>query len=223
MPCCDTAPHHCSDQCEVVPHCEGCDRNIYLPCVCPIERRPTRLILKCWRHPRMGVMPADIGDALTSLGEPASVPHETPAEQKLRLCLAERRLETTHLLKAFGREMEPGEDKFDRVRENALRDVQMQGLRLFSWCDGTPMLNRSWTVYYWTLVYDPRIYALSDLALRECRRPRLHIVVRCDDNFSETSNIMRRRNEDLQTLNEAIDLEQCGLRVHATVAGVKRV
>ena len=163
-------------------------------------------------------MPPDLGGALTALGEPGSIPGETLAEQQLRLCLAERRLEVTRLLGLFDVRMERGDDTFDRAREDKLRELQCH-LPLFNWCDGTPILNRSWTVYYWTLVYDPRIFRLTSDALRECRRPRLYIVVRCDDNFSETSNIMRRRNADLQTLNQGLELESSGLCVHAHVAG----
>ena len=177
-PCCDACPQLCSNRCETVPSCEGCGRYVGLPCKCPAECRPSRVVYKCWRCPRLGQSsPTEISSALEDYGEPKRA-GETDEKAKLRLMLLERRLEVTYLLSTFGVDMPlPGaDDQWDQAREDRLRELQMD-IKCIMWFDGTPILNRSWTIHYWLFLYDPRKFALTSSALLECRRPREHIIV----------------------------------------------
>ena len=209
MPCCDTKPQYCSDRCEVVPYCEGCGVCAYLPCECEAIR-PQRQVWKCWRCPNLGRNKLEeVGAALEALGHAARLSSEDDRQQQLRLCRLERRLEVTHLLRMYDCSsdwLDDEHDECDRAREDKLRKLQ-SNFALLTWLDGSPILNRSWTVHYWLFYYDPRAFALSAAAVRESRRPRLHIVVRADDSLSETTNVIRRRNEDLHTLNTQMSLE----------------
>ena len=57
----------------------------------------------------------------------------------MRLCVLERQLEVTHLLRAFGVEMEVDENEpRDRAREDRLRKLPLS-LPLLTWLDGSPI------------------------------------------------------------------------------------
>ena len=121
-----------------------------------------------------------------------------------------RRLTVKILLTKFG-EPPSIDGETDRAREGRLRAQQLKLLGLGTWFDGSPILNRSWTAFYWIFMYDMRLFEPCELARRECATPRLHMIAPADDTLAETTNLNRVRNDDLHTLNMPLRLEKTGL------------
>jgi hypothetical protein len=226
--CCNTASVPRSDFCRVTDCCSGCYRphaavegGLLPECTCKREEKQCkqcvlRCVGRCCVRGRRGtgVLDADLrAYGVTPVAEPV----ERTLDRALEF---DRRLEVMITLRALGgdvqqvrHETSASEDarrRADLQREEQLRQMQLQKLRAFEWLDGSPILNRSMTAVMRSLLFDERLFEPSSHALRECRKPRHHLLVRASDGLREITNIMRVVGEDLHTLNTPLALEKSG-------------